>query len=171
VSVIEIPLTQGKVALVDDEDAELVGRYRWWVDHDWPGLWYARTAVPCPTNMSGVTMRSMHRLILDPPVGVQVDHRNGNGLDNRRSNLRLATAAQNQHNQHARRGGSSRFKGVDWNLARRKWRAHVKVNGRKRYLGSFDDELDAAAMYDWAAGYYHGEFACVNGVLDVPEGR
>jgi hypothetical protein len=105
----------------------------------------------------------MHRQIMNPPDWLLVDHDNHHGLDNRRSNLRQVTHAENQ--QNARKTISkttSRFKGVDFVKATGKWRARIVVNGRRLFLGSFTDELDAARAYDEAAMKYFKEFACLN---------
>ena len=92
-----------------------------------------------------------------------VDHINHNGLDNRRANLRIATASQN--NANSRRGmnrGRSKYKGVWWDEKAGKWRAGIKCQGKCIHLGMFDDEIEAAKAYDRAAGLYHGEFAVLN---------
>jgi hypothetical protein len=96
---------------------------------------------------------------MNAPTGIEVDHRNHNGLDNRRSNLRLATGHQNQGNRRPQ-GGSPRFKGVY--LSRSKWVAQIRFGGSKRYLGRFTVEEDAARAYDAAARLIFGEFACTN---------
>jgi hypothetical protein len=107
----------------------------------------------------------MHRMVMDAPPDKLVDHINQNGLDNRRSNLRLATSAENQRNAHGRgihRGkpSSSRFRGVSRSGA--KWSAHISVNGRNIRLGTFRDEEQAAKAYDAAARAYHKQFARTN---------
>jgi hypothetical protein len=100
----------------------------------------------------------MHNVILNVKG---IDHKNRNGLDNRRSNLRLATKGQNAANAPAR-GGSSRFKGVSWDATRRKWRVQIRVNGTTRTLGRFLKERDAAEAYREAALEAWGEFACTD---------
>lgn len=105
--------------------------------------------------------RFLHRVLLgEPPC--EVDHRNGNGLDNRRSNLRLATHAQNLANTRPRIGTSSRFKGVSWFRSKRRWEAYICVERQKRRLGYFHDEEAAARAYDAAALEAWGEFALTN---------
>jgi len=107
----------------------------------------------------------MHRLILNAPQGVVIDHINGDGLDNRRSNLRLTDASGNQANRQFKLpGASSRFKGVTWNRSAGKWQAAIKVQGRSLHLGLFETEWDAAQAYDCAAREYFGDLAFVNGV-------
>lgn len=85
----------------------------------------------------------MHRVIVDAPDGLQVDHVNGDRLDNRRANLRLVTQAQNSQN-HGARGGASLFRGVYWHSQRQRWMAQVKMAGKRHYLGLFDSEQAAA---------------------------
>jgi hypothetical protein len=92
---------------------------------------------------------------------MEVDHINGDGLDNRKSNLRLATRAQNGCNLRPQQGKSSRFKGVAWHVCG-KWRAHISPNRTQIALGLFDDEIDAALAYDMAALAQFGEFARPN---------
>jgi hypothetical protein len=107
----------------------------------------------------------MHRQVANPPDDLLVDHINHNGLDNRRSNLRFATDSTNQ--QNARKSitkTTSRFKGVDFVKPTGKWRARISVAGKRLFLGSFTDELDAALAYDNAARKYFGEYACLNNV-------
>lgn len=156
-----IQLTRGKVALVDEADHGLLARYRWYaLPGATEGLWYAFRTTPTSTLL-------MHRVVLglqDPETGenlapgVEVDHRNGDGLDNRRGNLRRATRGQNGRNRRA--WGRSRFLGV--NRSRGRWLAQIRVDGRNRFLGRFDDEEEAARAYDRAALEHAGEYARLN---------
>ena len=147
----KIPLTQGKFAIVDDEDYPLLNRWSWFA-HNERGYWYAvRKHV------------RMHRFILGAKKGQEVDHANGNGLDNRKSNIRICTISQNQANANLRQEQkTSQFKGVCWHKHSRKWRAQIKVNGEKIHLGCFLNEIDAARAYDVVARHYFGEFARTN---------
>src|ERR1700745_3514525 len=107
----EIPLTQGKVALVDDEDYELVAQYKWHAHVTWDKKWYAKTH-------SGKL--TMHKFLLNPPSDMEVDHVNGDGLDNRRQNLRICNSTQNKGNMRKQDGRSSIYKGVSWDKSRNK---------------------------------------------------
>ena len=147
----------GRVALVDDEDYDLVMRYRWTVREPISPrgtVWgpYAKARVPSGTD----TIIYMHTLLTGWP---QTDHRNGYGLDNQRSNLRPATHVQNSQNRRPWPGCSSRHKGVSWHRRGRKWRADITVNGKLRYLGLFESEEDAARAYTEAALATQGEYA------------
>ncbi len=104
----------------------------------------------------------MHRAILNAPKGLLVDHIDGNGLNNRKSNLRLCTFAQNAHNSRPRRNSSSRYKGVCWHKVKKKWTVSIYKGGKRTYLGYYDDEIEAALAYDRKATELFGEFAYLN---------
>lgn len=106
----------------------------------------------------------MHRLILglDSRDTRLCDHKNGNGLDNRRANLRIATTSQNLANRGKTRRNTSGYKGVMWFKRKRKWYARIRVSGKSVHLGYFDDPIDAAKAYDDAALKHFGEFAKTN---------
>src|SRR5690242_7752855 len=130
----EIPLTQGKVAIIDAADADLC-RYKWHAIRQ-GNTWYARTNItvsgrPAKTRQKTVLM---HRLVVGAEVGQEVDHQDGDGLNNCRSNLRVCTKQENARN---RKAGRSKLgvKGVKYNLRNRKWEARIHVNGKTRYLG------------------------------------
>lgn len=143
----EIPLTQGKVALVDDEDYPQLSDIAWYCHRG-----YAVTSI-----FSRKTTVLMHRLILLPPEKLQVDHINHNKLDNRRANLRLATQTQ-QNGNRLKFLGTSRFKGVSWRNRPKCW----LVQCHQTYVGSFEDEIEAAKAYNAAALKYWGDFAHLN---------
>lgn len=151
---VEIQLTRGSVALVDDADAHLVLPFTWRAESRGEVL-YAVHSVPVGSPVS----RYMHKLITGFD---RTDHANGNGLDNRRTNLRRANHAQNAGNSTAHRDGASRFKGVTWHAQRRRWTARIASGGRYLYLGLFDDDAAAARAYDERARELFGEFAAVN---------
>jgi hypothetical protein len=155
---IEIPLTQGKVALVDDEDAELAA-FNWYA-HKSCRRWYAaRGAREKATTLHREVWLRMRPGAPPPP---QIDHVSGDGLDCRRENLRAASTAQNQYNARVVSDNTSGYKGVAWHRRDRRWRAQIQANGKLRHLGNFHSAEDAARAYDDAARSAHGEFACVN---------
>jgi hypothetical protein len=104
----------------------------------------------------------LHREIMNNPKGLVVDHKNGDSLDNRRANLRPATRSQNCQNVPKRKNTSSRFIGVSFNKFHKKWSAFINSEGKRMFLGYFDNEIDAACAYDTAARKYYGEFARIN---------
>jgi hypothetical protein len=158
-----IPLTQGKFALVDPKNYYWLAAYHWYAYRS-ALTWYAHRAVKINGKRSVI---SMHCQIMPLPKGLLVDHKNCNGLDNRRANLRPATHAENCHNRRKySTPTSSRFKGVRWHKHGKKWAATIRGNNRAIHLGYFADETDAARAYDEAAKKYHKEFARLN----FPEG-
>ena len=154
---IEIPLTQGQVALIDDEDYDLVSQYKWYARWDpHTKSFYAVTNIRKPNGKRTVLL--MHRLIMNAKKGEQVDHINHNTIDNRKSELRLCTQSQNQHNRGCNSKNSSGYKGVCWRKARQKWQAQIVLNGEKIYLGCFQTPEEAHSAYCKAAQELHGDF-------------
>ncbi len=153
----EIALTQGKVALVDDEDYEELSKFKWYAAKN-RKTWYVARAIGKRPHQRQVLM---HREILGAQPGEQCDHINGDGLDNRRCNLRFCTNSQNQMNRRIY-GGTSRFKGVMWNKRHKMWYAQIKHDGKQYHLGCFHKQTDAAHAYDTAARNLFGEFARLN---------
>lgn len=159
----EIPLTQGRVAIVDDEDFEWLSQWKWhWRNAKFRprSTGYARRRVrKCEKESS----RLMHRVILNAPPGMEVDHINGDGLDNRRCNLRLATPSQNTANCKRPITNKTGFRGVYPHRA--KYRAKLSVSGR-RVVGTLRlTPVEAAEDYNRLALKHHGEFATLN-VID-----
>jgi HNH endonuclease len=151
------------VCVLDDEDAGLVATHCWHIQTA-RKTFYAQTNVRHPTGPQRHTALSMHRLILGLQFGDgrQVDHADGDGLNNRRSNLREASHQQNMANRSAVRGSTSAFKGVHFDKGTGLWRAQIGVNGHQRHLGCFAAEADAAEAYDLAAVEAHGDLARLN---------
>ena len=154
----KIPLTRGLYALVDDEDYPYLSQFKW------------------RASSSGYAVRSkrigngkkktifMHREILGvADSGIDVDHINMVKADNRRCNLRPCTRGENQRNRVAR-GGTSKYKGVYWHKRYRRWVAKICHDGRYHFLGYYNTQEEAAAIYDKHCEFLHGEFANINGV-------
>lgn len=159
-TVIEIPLSKGKVALIDACDAELIGKYKWYLqDFNKKGRYYARC------NLPGRKSLGMHRLIMAPPDGMVVDHINGYGLDNRRANLRVATRSQNMCNSRIMSNNTSGMKGVSFYKSRGCWRAQIGFQRKITFLGYFDTQEAAYAAHQQAAANIHGEFSSYTGDL------
>ncbi len=154
----EINLTQGKVAFVDDEDYERVSRFKWYARNS-RGNWYATRTLP---TINGKRKQiQMHSFILEFPA-LEIDHKDGNGLNNSRGNLRLATHSQNCYNQPAAIDCKSGYKGVYWKPKLRKWGVAARVDGRQKHVGYYDDIIVAAKAYDAIAKEAAGEFAWLN---------
>jgi hypothetical protein len=143
----------GRYSLVDDGDYDWMCAYHWHLDTP-NGKEYARTQLP-----GGGHVR-MHVLIMGRPG---IDHANGDGLDNRRENLRDATWVQQMQNRAKSPGCSSQFKGVSWSRQHGRWYAYCGTSGKgRRFLGLFTDEIEAARAYDAAATEMFGAFARLN---------
>jgi hypothetical protein len=159
-TIVSIPLTQGEVALIDDEDLPLVSQYTWSVARrrkidyaqTW-GEWYGKR-----------TIILMHRLLLDAPAGFEVDHRDGDGLNNCRSNLRLATHGQNLRNRGRTYNSATGYKGVIRNHRSSTYLfiAQIQCDNQNYHIGSFRTAEEAARAYDAKARELHGEFARLN---------
>lgn len=135
---------------VDDEDYEMVKDTSWYTVKG-----YVRGRFDGGQPL-------LHRLIMDFPEEMQVDHIDGDKLNNQKSNLRVCTNGQNQMNGGAYRNSSSKFRGVSWEKAQGKWRADIQANKKTKHLGVFESERDAAKAYNEAAKELHGEFARLN---------
>ncbi len=157
----KIPLTQGKFAIVDPEDCPRLAENKWHLAKSPTGLY----AVRWQCNPAEKTRKRiwMHRQLINIPDNLLCDHINGNTLDNRKENLRPATVSQNLCNRPKRKSKTrSKYKGLEWDKTKRKWKARIQLDNKKIYLGSYDSELDAARAYDHAAIKYHREFANLN---------
>jgi len=150
---VEIPI-RGGVALVDFEDADLAD-FKWYANKN------GRTIYA----MRGKRSVYMHRVIMSRVLGRElqkgecVDHVDGNGVNNTRSNLRLATYSQNQHNQRKSVANTSGYKGVHWNKARQKWQVRIQSDGKRISLGYFDTPAEGHRAYCQAAKQFYGDFA------------
>lgn len=163
-----IPLTQGQFAIVDADDYEWLMQWKWCADKKMRPSGEVRTYYAIRFNRDKKTGKDtnilMHRLINNAPSKEHTDHINGNGLDNRKCNLRSVGVSQNQWNQQIRANKSSKFKGVSWNKGKKKWCAQIKCNGARYFLGLFDSEVNAAMAYDKKALALFGDYAHLNGV-------
>lgn len=158
-SVIEIPLRNSDlVALIDVGDVERVQGHSW-------GAWQYRSAgklfVYAGAVIDGKSVL-MHRLLVDAPEGLLVDHKNHNTLDNRRSNLRACTRSQNQRNRRLNANSTTGVKGVRFDRSSGRYIAEIRTGGERLHLGRFVDLDTAAEAYRRAAEQFHGEFACVS---------
>lgn len=133
--------------LCDLEDIDIAKSYHW-----------------CNRNGYAINDKAgrFHRIIMSAPNDMYVDHINHDGTDNRKKNLRLCTNAENQWNTQRQTNNISGYKGVGWYNPRKKWRVLIQINGKKKYIGIYDDKIEAAKAYNEAAIKYHGEFACLN---------
>ena len=159
-----IELTQGQVALVDDADFDYLNQWKWRFVADKRNPQYTGYALRNIMVGGKETTIRMHREILGlvSGDGLCADHINSNGLDNRRTNLRICVASQNQANRGKQKNCKSGFKGVSWNKSNRKWVSLIQVLGKHIYLGGFDCKINAARAYDEKAKEVFGEFARTN---------
>ena len=152
-----VPLTQGKVAIVDAEDVPLLADRNWFAVKD-DNTFYAATNIKDSNGIFRFT--SMHRFLLS--TSLNVDHEDLNGLNNRRNNLRPAGYGDNAHNCKNHGHNTSGFKGVSFHSATSKWQARLHYNRQYKHLGVHDTLEDAARAYDKAAREHFGEFARLN---------
>jgi hypothetical protein len=163
----EIPVFDGLIALVDDEDYELVNQYSWGKYIGRGGTIYAKAYIKGTKSRRFVLL---HRFIMGTPRDMETDHKNLNGLDCQRHNLRFATRAQNNYNRIKQRtrcsiSTTSKYKGVSFDKIRSAWKARAVSNGKEIWLGRFNSELEAALAYNTFATEHYGEFARLNEIL------
>lgn len=151
---IKIPLSQGKFSIIDDADEAFVNLFKW--SFTSVGRGYAVRRVLKPDGRA--THQLLHRYLLDPSTGFEVDHIDGDSLNNCRANLRVCTHKQNRANTRKHKDNTSGFKGVCWSKAAQKWSAKL----RNKHLGLFGTKEEAALAYDQAAIRECGEFAHTN---------
>lgn len=149
----EIELSKGLQAIVDDDDYEVISAHKWYAHSDTRGKTYAATRI-----MGDLVY--MHRLILDSEDDKKIDHINGNGLDNRKENLRATSALENSRNKSKQKNTSSKYKGVT--KVSNGWKAHISINNKDIHIGYFKTEDDAARAYDSRAIEEFGEHAKLN---------
>lgn len=154
-----IPLTQGQSAIVDDEDFEYLNQFKWHAEK-LHGTYYAARRVRA--SFRKYVIVKMHQVIVGRTAGLEIDHINGNGLDNRRFNLRLVTHQQNSQNSKLRTDNTSGYKGVGWSPQKNKWYAKIVKDGKQIHVGFFDDPVLAAKAYDRKARELFGESARTN---------
>ncbi|MFA6281244.1 MAG: AP2 domain-containing protein [Candidatus Omnitrophota bacterium] len=162
-----IQLTRGKVALVDDADYEELNKYKWQAKKNKLTFYATRTVIIGDIKSSRNPLRKrtsvlMHREIVNAAKGWDVDHANHNGLDNRRTNLRLCSRSENQGNRINSCNSTSKYKGVSWDKVKRKWRARIACGKKNTSIGRFNSEIEAAKAYDKKAKELFGEFAYLN---------
>lgn len=150
-----VPLTQGLFAIVDDEDYDRVMQHKWHAVKCRYKVYAARR----PTINGRRQHVPMQRFILGEPHGALIDHINGDGLDNRKGNLRSVTVSANTHNRPAPRDNTSGVKGVKWHKGAQKWMAEIRVHGRYVYLGVHERLEDAATARREAERELIGEYA------------
>lgn len=145
--------------MVDDEDYEYLSQFKWYAHRSHHRI-YARRNL---TTSSGQRNIKMHQVIMGTTALQEVDHEDGNGLNNQRYNLRIATHRQNAQNSRRPQNNTSGYKGVSWRKDTQNWGAIISLpDGKRRRLGSFMTALEAAYAYDAAAREYFGEFARCN---------
>jgi hypothetical protein len=142
----EISLTQGRVALVDDEDFEELNKFKWHTQPHGNTFYVIRNTPRKPGKHQGT--ERMHRVILNIPEGMETDHIDGDGLNNQKSNLRIATHRQNSQNLALKQTKkTSKFPGVFWDKRKSKWCACIRINGSQKHLGYFLNENEANIAY------------------------
>ena len=152
----EIYLTQGKIALVDNDDYDRINAKKWFYRNGYA----ARNG----KKVNGVRSKSysMQSILIECPKNSVIDHINHNKLDNRKSNLRICSERENLINRRISKNNKTGYKGVS--LFRKKYKAQISSNGKFHYLGVFCSEVEAARAYNEAAIELHGEFAVLNGL-------
>lgn len=155
----KVPLKNGLYAIIDEDDYKFISYFRWSI-RECPHTTYAFCNIR-DQDMKWTTC-SMHRFIMSSPKGLIIDHINHDGLDNRKDNLRICSAAENVRNSRGKRIRKHKYKGIRWNKGSNKWESKIVFNRKEIYLGGFDSPELAAKAYNSGATKYHGEFACLN---------
>ncbi len=156
----EIPLSKDKVTIVDESDYSILIQWKWYYANS--GYAGKSTHIPLGRGKRKIKCDLMHRIIMNCPKNMQVDHINMDKLDNRRLNLRICTRTENKGNIKSYKNSTSLFKGVSWDSSRKKWLAQMVKGGKKILMKRFSSEIEAALAYNEAAKKYFGEFARIN---------
>ncbi len=161
----EIKLSQGKVALVDDEDYEMLNKYKWYAHYKKSGdSFYARRTIKFTKGCGKI---EMHRQIMNTPKGMHTDHINHDTLNNQKSNLRICSPSENARNRGSqsvqkKKKCASQYKGVCRSTQINKWQSQIQCNKKHIHIGTFTNEEDAARAYNDKATELFGEFAVLN---------
>ena len=170
----KIKLTQGKYALVDNEDFKKINKYKWYAAYQPTSRNYSAVRAKWSRTKKRNQTIYMHRIIINAPKYMSVDHIDHNSLDNQKNNLRICTTRDNNRNVVRRKDNKSGYKGVwkkdeylpktnkDRKISRKVWISKIGINGRQIPLGLFFSPIDAAKAYNKAAKKYFGEFAYLN---------
>lgn len=153
----EIPLTQGKVALVDDKDFEKLNKHKWCLTKQ-GNVFYAKRCTTRPVNKTIY----MHREIMGFPLGLGIDHKDTDGLNNQKSNLRICAHSGNGCNRPKTKTNTSGYKGVYYFKRDNNFQAKIMLNKKSVHIGYFNNAREAAVAYDAVAAILHGEFARLN---------
>jgi hypothetical protein len=158
----KIELSQGKFAMVDDEDFEFLSQWKWSAVKKDDNKFYAVRGVWVTEKKNNIIVY-MHRVLLGiPTLNIEGDHADGDTLNNQKYNLRISTSSQNKANRYSHRNASSKYLGVSWSNTRKKWAVQICKDRKTKFLGYFDNEVDAALAYNKKASEVHGEFAKLN---------
>ena len=157
----KIELTNGHYAIVDDEDYEVLSKHKWYSSVCSNGVYARRNSSGKGGAKRGTLL--MHREILNiTGTNIIIDHKDRNGLNNQKSNLRISTYSQNMANRKS--WGESKYKGVSFHKITNKWAATINIKGKQKHIGLFETQEIAAAKYNEYAKIIHGEFANINNV-------
>lgn len=160
-----IPLTQGKFAQVDDDDFEELNKFKWTLTKC-DNSFYALRTIYEGRISKGVYGKQkkiyLHRQIMNAPSDKLVDHKDGDGLNCQKTNMRLATKSENQRNKKPKTNGTSEYLGVCWSKKENKWLAQINIPNVRKRIGVFKSEENAAIAYNILAEKHYGEFANIN---------
>lgn len=158
----KINVVGGHEAIVDAEDYERVNSKRWWLKKSGSGR--SNYAYNVQVKNGKQIRTSMHRFILEIPFvrGFVIDHKNGNGLDNRKKNLRICTLSENAMNSRTPKNNSTGHKGVSFNKNTNKYQVHISFKNKQIFIGQFSNKIYASIAYNTAARIFHGKFAKLN---------